>query len=280
MNPQDLVAGTMQVSSAPVIYAKLNEAMNSPRASIGYLSTIIGQDAGLSARLLRVVNSAFYGFPSKIDTISRAVIMIGTQQLRDLALATSVMKFFDNVPDNIVTMESFWKHSVTCGLAARALSTYCKESNVERFFVSGILHDIGKLIIYSKLPEKTREIFQAARIHNELIYKTEYKILHFDHGTVGSLLVKAWHLPQHLEEVIQYHHSPMLATRYRYEASIIHIADAIAHAMQIGSSGEQAVPSIANEAWELLDLSTDILPQIFDLIDRQANDVFDRFLAD
>ena len=280
MNPQDLVGGMIQVSSAPVIYARLNEAINSPRASIGYMSEIIGQDAGLSARLLRVVNSSFYGFPSKIDTISRAVIMIGTQQLRDLALATSVIKFFDNVPDDIVTMESFWKHSVVCALAARTLSTYCKESNVERFFVSGILHDIGKLIIYSKLPEKTQEIFRRVRDADEPVWKAENGVLNFDHGNVGAALIKAWHLPSNLEEVIQYHHSPMLATRYRYEASIIHCADAIAHAMQIGSTGEQAVPPIINEAWELLELSTDILPQIFDLIDRQAGDIFDRFLTD
>ena len=279
-SPDDFVNGSERLSTVPIVYAKLSEAINSPRSSVGYISTIIGQDASLTARLLRVVNSAFYGFPRKIDTISRAVLVVGTQQLRDLALATSVMKLFKKIPEKYVTMESFWRHSVSCGVAARTIAGYCREPNVERFFVAGILHDIGKLIIYDRMPDKSDVILKRAMESNELVYKVEQDIIGFDHAAVGGALIKAWRLPSNLEEVVMSHHAPILSTRYLRDASIIHVADAIVHAMQLGCSGEQFMPPVNEQAWKSLELSQEILPQIFDIVDRQSQDVFERFLAE
>jgi putative nucleotidyltransferase with HDIG domain len=269
-----------KLSSVSLVYTRLNEAINSPRSSVGYMSTIISQDPGLSARLLHIVNSAFFGFPRKIDTISRAVIVVGTQQLRDLALSTSVIKSFKRIPEKFVTIESFWKHSVACGTAARTIATLVREQNVEQFFVAGILHDIGRLIILEKAPEKAEEIFQRVTSSDEMVYQAERAVLGFDHAAVGSSLVQNWKLPLSLEQIIGFHHAPELATRYKVETAIVHLADAIVHAMQIGSSGEQSVPEVDEEAWESLGLSLDVLPRLFDMVDRQSNEVFDRFLSE
>jgi putative nucleotidyltransferase with HDIG domain len=279
-SPDDLVSGSERLSTVPLVFAKLNEAINSPRSSVGYISTIISQDASLTARLLRIVNSAFYGFPRKVDTISRAVLIVGTQQLRDLTLATSVIKMFKKIPDKYVTMESFWRHSVTCGVAARALAGLCRESNIERFFVAGILHDIGKLIIYDRLPDKSEQVLVRAYSNNELVYKVEQDIIGFDHAAVGGALVKAWRLPSNLEEMITNHHAPTLANRNVRETTIVHMADAITHAMQIGNSGEAFMPPVNEDAWKSLELSIDVLPQVFDVVERQSQDVFTQFLAD
>jgi putative nucleotidyltransferase with HDIG domain len=279
-SPRDLLRGMEQLSSVPLVYTRLNEAINSPRSSVGYMSTIISQDPGLSARLLHIVNSAFFGFPRKIDTISRAVIVVGTQQLRDLALATSVIKSFKRIPEKFVTIESFWKHSVACGTAARTIASLVGEKNVEQFFVAGILHDVGRLIIFEKLPDKSEEIFQCASSSDLTLFQAERKVLGYDHAAVGTSLVQNWKLPLSLEQIIGFHHAPELATRYNIETMIVHLADAIVHSMRIGSSGEQAVPCIDEDAWESLGLSLEVLPRLIDMVDRQSHEVFERFLAE
>ena len=126
----DLLKGVVSVSSLPGVYLRLSNVVGDPRSSASDVGRVIADDPGLTARLLRLVNSAMYGFPSKIETVSRAISIVGTQQLQDLALATSVIRLFANMPQELVTMESFWRHSVACGVAARALAGRRREPNV------------------------------------------------------------------------------------------------------------------------------------------------------
>ena len=153
ISPRDLLKGYVEVSSLPMIHLRLEEAINNQNKSMSDIAKVIREDPGLTARLLRIVNSAFYNFPSKIETISQAVTIVGTQQLSALALATSVMKMFKGLPQNLVSMDSFWRHSIACGLAARMIGSFRRETKPERFFVAGMLHDIGRLIMYTKIPD-------------------------------------------------------------------------------------------------------------------------------
>jgi HD-like signal output (HDOD) protein len=272
--PEDLLKGLVQVSSLPVIYTKINEAVNNPRSSMKDISDIIIDDPGLTSRLLQLVNSAFYGFPSKIDTVSRALSIVGTQQIRDLALATSIMSLFKGIPEDIVSMESFWRHSVACGLAAKILATYRRcEMNVERFFAAGIIHDIGRLIIYKKIPETAREMILRCKANRELLYLVEKEVIGFNHSDLGSVLVRFWNLPPSLEEVVAYHHSPQEARRYPIETSVVHVADIIAHAMQMGNSGEQYIPSLDEKALELIGIPSSVLSPTLDKLEREVKDV-------
>jgi HD-like signal output (HDOD) protein len=272
--PEDLLKGLVQVSSLPVIYTKINEAVNNPRSSMKDISDIIIDDPGLTSRLLQLVNSAFYGFPSKIDTVSRALSIVGTQQIRDLALATSIMSLFKGIPEDLVSMESFWRHSVACGLAAKILATYRRcEMNVERFFAAGIIHDIGRLIIYKKIPETAREMILRCKANRELLYLVEKEVIGFNHSDLGSVLVRFWNLPPSLEEVVAYHHSPQEARRYPIETSVVHVADIIAHAMQMGNSGEQYIPSLDEKALELIGIPSSVLSPTLDKLEREVKDV-------
>ncbi len=272
--PEDLLKGMVQLSSLPVIYSKVNEAVNNPRSSMKDISNIISDDPGLTSRLLQVVNSAFYGFPTKIETVSRALFIVGTQQIRDLALATSIMSLFKGIPEDLVSMESFWKHSVACGIAAKILATYRRsEMNVERFFAAGIIHDIGRLVIYMKIPEEAREMILLAKADGRSLYTVEKERLGFDHTKLGRVLVQFWNLPPSLEEVVAYHHSPREARRYPVETSVIHVADIIAHAMQIGSSGEHYIPALDEKAWELIGIPTSVLSPTMDQLEREVKDV-------
>lgn len=236
------------------------------------IGKIIGEDAGLTARLLMVVNSAFFNFPQRIESITKAIGIVGTQQLRDLALATSVIKLFKGIPSDLVDMEKFWKHSVAVGIAARTLATLRRETNVERFFVAGILHDIGRLVMYMKMPDQSREALLRAKATNELLYVAETAIIGFDHASVGRALMQAWKLSSYQEEVVGFHHRPNLATRFPVETAIVHVADIVAHGMGFGSSGEQFVPPLNAEVWERLALQVSVLAPACDQIDRQFDD--------
>lgn len=278
--PESLVRSVDSVSSLPTVFTRINEAVNNPKSSNKDISDIIEEDAGLTARLLHIANSAFFSFPKKIDTIGRAVTIIGTQQLRDLALATSVLAMFSGIPKELVDMEQFWKHSIATGIAARILATYRREPNVERFFVTGLLHDLGRLIFFMKLPDEISAAITRARNDKELLYKVEKEVFGFHHGDVGGALLSGWQLPDSICEAVLYHHSPRRAKRFPLDASIIHIADIIVNAFQFGSSGEVFVPAMQTEAWEQLGQTDSILPPAIQQLDRQFKDAVSIILPD
>ena len=278
-SPRELLKGYVEISSLPQVYVRLNEAVNNPRASMSDIARIISEDSGLTARLLRIVNSAFYGFPSKVESISRAVTILGTHELRALALATSVTTMFKGIPGDLVNMDSFWRHSIACGVAARILATYRRVPNAERFFIAGVLHDVGRLVMYMKIPDQSREAIMRSKEVHEPLYMAEREVIGFGHSAVGSLLLEAWKFPPGLEEAVGFHHNPNGAGRYPIEASIIHIADIIVHAMQLGANGEQFVPPLEPEAWERVGLPLSILSPALAQLENQFDDVVNTILV-
>ncbi|HTX99612.1 MAG TPA: HDOD domain-containing protein [Bacteroidota bacterium] len=271
-SPRDLLRGYVEISSLPMIHLRLDEAINNPRKSMADIAKIIREDPGLTARLLRIVNSAFYNFPSRVETISQAVTIIGTQQLGALALATSVMQMFKGLPEGFVSMDSFWRHCVGCGLAARVLATLRRETNAERHFVAGVLHDIGRLVMFTKAADATREALTRARDAQQLLYEEERETFGFTHAVVGGVLLQTWKLPASLEEVVMFHHNPKAATKYPVETAIVHVADIIAHAMELGGNGEQYVPPLDSEAWDKLGLPASALLTVMEQVERQFVD--------
>jgi len=280
ISPRDLLRGYVEVSSLPTIHLRLEEAINNPKKSMSDIAKVIREDPGLTARLLRIVNSAFYNFPSKVETISQAVTIVGTQQLSALALATSVMHMFKGIQSTLVSMDSFWRHSIACGLAARVLATMRRDTNAERFFVAGMLHDIGRLILYTKLTDKSQAILENARQRPQLLYESEREALGFTHAVVGGLLLQNWKLPTSLEEIVMYHHNPTSATRFPVETAIVHLADIIVHSMRLGTSGESYIPPIDPTAWEKLNLHPSALTSVEEQVDRQYQDSLRSMMAD
>jgi putative nucleotidyltransferase with HDIG domain len=279
-NPDDLLRGYVEVSSLPMIYYKINEAISNPRSSMADISKIISDDPGLTVRLLRIVNSAFYGFPSKIETITQALVIIGTNQLRDLALATSIMNLFEGIPKDLVSMESFWRHSIACGIAAKTLATYRNETNIERFLVAGMLHDIGRLILYKKASDQAREALLRSQNSKTLLFLMEQEVMGFDHASLGRRLLEVWNLPPSLGEAVAFHHKPHQTTRYPVEAAIVHVADIIVNALRWGSSGEYYVPPLEEKAWELIGLSTGILSSALESMNQQMDEITHSILQD
>ncbi|MFH1673170.1 MAG: HDOD domain-containing protein [Pseudomonadota bacterium] len=280
VDPHDLIKKNyIKLPSLSPIFNQINEAINNPRSSATQVAKIISNDSGLSAQLLKLVNSAFYNFPSKIDTISRAVAIIGTKQLSTLALGTCVTSAFQGVPSDLINMRSFWEHSIACGIIARLISSYKNNINTERFFLAGLLHDLGRLIIYKYLPAQAKQALLRARKTNNLLYKTEKEIMGFNHTVMGSILLKEWKLPVILENTIRHHHSPE-ASQMSLETSIIHLSDIVTNALGIGTSGEQLVPPLDVTAWEDIGLPAGILATTIKQANRHIAETVHIFFPD
>lgn len=152
MDIQELFKDETTIPSLPEIFYQFKQAIDDPESSFEEIGEIISNDPGLTARLLKIVNSAFFAFPQQIETISHAIGIVGREQLNDLVLSTVVMAQFKDIPQNLIDMESFWRHSIACGLSARIIASQKREANPERFFVAGLLHDIGLVVMCNKLP--------------------------------------------------------------------------------------------------------------------------------
>ena len=265
----EVIKGSIQLSSLPEIYFEIQTVLNDPHSSFNDIALVISSDVSLAARLMKIVNSAFYNFPNKIDNITHAVSIIGTWQLRDLALSTTVLSTFKNVPQKHIDMRSFWAHSITCGITARLIGIQNNEPNSERLFLAGLLHDVGRLVLLENLPEEADIIMDRYANENRLMRDLELEVLGFDHADIGAALMNHWNLPKSLSEVIAHHHDPIEAPSHGYEASILHLADIFAKTMQSGSSGDDCVPPLKPEAWEMAKLNEAFLPLLWNRVKAQ-----------
>ena len=246
------------VDSPPHVYVKLKKTLEDPRSSFKEFSSIIGNDPALSARLLKIVNSAFYGLESEVETITHALSIIGTEQLTQLVLATSVTKQFSGIPENLVSMDLFWRHSIACGVTAKIIADWIGERNLENYYLAGMLHDIGSLIIFKKFPVEAEKVLTRCRDKKECLFDVEREIFGSSHAKVGGKLLEGWGLPMSLCEPVYFHHRPNKAKDYPLVTKIIHVADSIVDEMNLGSSGEAIANSVSPKILD--ELGFDELP--------------------
>lgn len=262
LTPESLVNRSLELVSPPNTYLQLNALIQDPNSAIDDISAVINTDPALATRLLKIVNSPFYGFPSQINTISRAITIVGTRELTHLVLATSVLNSFKGIPDSLINMDQFWKHCFACAITSKLLAEEAGQRATERFFIAGLLHNIGSLVLYKSMPELAGEAIRSAEFGHEVLFKAEQRVIGFDHTEVGQALVKAWRLPNSLEEVARHHHTPSEAENFPLDVAIVHIADILVSSVPFGHSGDNHVPPLDPAAWELLGLDEYLIPDL------------------
>jgi len=245
----------------PAVVFELNEVVANPMSSAGHIAEVVNRSPSLTALLLKIVNSSFYGFPSKIDNVSHAVMLIGTREISELALGISILTIFKKIPKQIIDMYSFQKHSLACGIFSRVIAAHLNSYQTEQLFVSGLLHDLGRLILYIHFPKESHDIISRSRNRSKLLFKEERDYLGSDHSVVGKQLMQQWKLPLILENCVRYHHIPS-AAQHKAPATIVHLADIVVNSLGIGSSGEKFVPPLDNSAWEKLNFPISSLQKI------------------
>jgi len=250
--------------SLPSVGVRVNEMVNDPACSAADIGRVLSQDPSLTARLLRIANSAAYGLSNKVDTVSRAVAVIGIKRIRDLALATSTINAFEGIPNELVTMENFWRHSLYCGLAAHLLAERRNMKNAETLFIAGLLHDIGQLVLFKKAPHESKQaLMMSIEGPDELaMHKAEQQILGFDHAQVGAALLRHWNFPELLVECVEFHHVPEQAKKHPLETALVHIANSIATLAEINSVSEGDAERIDSAAWTVAGLGKEVIEPV------------------
>ncbi|HKJ09183.1 MAG TPA: HDOD domain-containing protein [Gammaproteobacteria bacterium] len=270
---QALIADSPELASLPEVVMRAVDMINDPRTSASDIGAVIRQDPALAMRLLGLVNSSFYGFPSRIETISRAVTVIGTLELLDLILGASVIKAFAGLPSTLVNMHKFWSHSLYTGLVTRGLAVRHRAPNPERYFVAGLLHDVGSLVLYLRRPEQAGQALALARDEGAVLSDAEQALFGFAHAELGAELMGNWKLPPALTEPVRFHHQPSAAVNYPLESALVHLADVIASSVMGCATDSDHVPPLDEAAWQLTGLSVNVIEPVLADADGEFADV-------
>jgi len=281
-NPQELVNGVSDLVSLPEVCIRVTELIDDPDSTADGVGKVISQDPALTIKLLKIANSSFYGFSTEIATVSKAVAVLGTKQIRDLVLATSVSKAFNGINNELVTMKNFWKHSIFCGLTARIIAYESRKAKGESVFIAGLLHDIGQLIMFSKLPDLSKEALMLSVEGPEemTLCDAEQQVFGFDHTQVGAELIQHWKLPVSIQECVEFHHDPVKAKEFPVEAAVIHLANSLACMAELEIFDESEMKKIDPAIWPILELDGEIMSPVVSGAQAQIAEVQSLLLMD
>jgi len=246
-----------ELISLPEVYLKVRRLMDDPHSDIYDFAEIISVDPNLSSRVLKVVNSAYFGFPEPVDSISRAVNLIGIGQLHNMVLGISAISSL-KLPNDILPLDTFWRASLFSGVLARLLAEQMKLAKSEHLFVAGLLHEIGHLVLYSKFPLQALAAQQLTETQGKQIHEAEMQVLGCHYGDIGAMLMANWKLSETLQTLTRNQPVPANASDLEVESTLMHLAHACAHA-RAKDSGAATDTSLDAEILGLTGLSQEEL---------------------
>jgi HD-like signal output (HDOD) protein len=267
---KSLVENVLQLISLPEIYLRLQQVIDDPDHTRDQVAEILSYDPSLSARVLRIANSSYYGFPREIESVASAVGIIGEIDLRNLVLATSVAGSMNALSYRGVNIDDFWLHSLRCGITARLIAKAIGGFSPETLFLAGILHDLGILVIYQHDATLAAAISRQIDQQHQLRDQAERELLGFDHAEVGALLLEAWGLSAELAELVRCHHQYQLAQDNKGASLMLALANLMA---QDGPAADiDSDPRLAAMIGQL-EISPDTLGRLVQDGGRQCDEV-------
>ena len=262
-----------RLPTLPTIYTKLTRLLRSPNATVREIGSIINEDQAMAVKVLKIVNSAFYGLTHKVGNLKHAIVILGLNQIRTLVLATSTLKMFQQLKsDNSFDMQKFWEHSIGCAVAARVLAETTYLGNPDDVFTGGLLHDIGKLIHALYLNEEFTAVVADVEVSGVPMIESEKKLLGYDHTYTGRELAIKWGLSQGTVDMIAHHHLSDSSGELTKEIAAVHIGNILSIALDLGSGGEKKVPIADMKAWEILGIELSNLESIMARIEKLFNE--------
>lgn len=278
--PEELISQTTELVSLPDIYVRIKAVIYDPNSTMTDVADVLSHDPAICARMLKVANSAFFGAPSRVETVKAAIRLLGTQQVHDLVLAATITKTFPDIPGNLISMEDFWINSLRCGLLARLLAEQCNSRDGERFFLASLLHDMGHLIMYQTVPEESQEALITARQDNKPLYMVERDIVGCDYGQVGSQLMQSWNFPDNWVQAVRYQNEPADVQDFSFEASIMHLSVRMKDMDSAAEAPVRGLTMIDPIAWEATGLSEDLVEPLLVEADEQLESAVETFFPE
>lgn len=261
----DLLRGDIQLATPPNIYFALKTVIDDPTKTSKDAGAVIETDAALAAKLLKIVNSAFYGFPSQIASIAKAITLVGTRELQNLVLATVVIERFSDLPGEMFSIHDFWAKNLHCALLTRELDAQLLgKKYAESSFLCGLIHNIGQLLFYKRIPLLAREVdllLQSQPQTDDV--ELEQQVIGFDHYQAGAELCRLWKLPEVIGDSIALHSSPTPDSPYNDLAEIVRLSSTIGKIDDALIANRLELPS--EQLSQILDKTNDEFEAIFKL---------------
>lgn len=255
-----IVQTTGDLPTLPPVANLVLDKLANPEATVGQLQEIISRDQSLAARILKIANSVFYGCSRNITKVSDAIVIIGFKSIKSLIMTTVLQDFLTNFG---LAEKLLWEHSLGSALGARIIAKAVKFSKVEEAFLSGLLHDLGKVVINLKLPQQMSLIIQEVYNHpGTSSSAVEQDMLGFNHAQVGQLVAQKWNFAEEIDEAIGAHHNPKQAKLMPALTCIIQLADAFANKLEIGPSRNPDLDLMLLDGVKLLHLNADDIEQL------------------
>lgn len=270
-----IAASFTKAISFPEVVLQLDDMLNDGVSNTNDFAQLISRDPGLTATLLKFANSPLYGFSGNVATVDRAVSLIGMREIRDLVLAVSARNAFDGVPNTLITMSDYWRHSLICGLACRRIAEVVRHGQRDVLFTAGLLHDIGQLAMFTEIPNECREVLIGAQYRSDEVdmFSLEREIVGFDHQDVGTKIAKEWRFPEILQDTMKYHHVPDEAPRHQFESYVVHVGNTMAVLVELEMDGFSQVPPVSANALDNIGLSEEQLLAMLPDIQAMFNDM-------
>ena len=263
----EIIRAVRDLPSLPVVVMELLETMEHDDANSIDLANKISQDQALAAKVLRLANSSFYGMSARVTTVPQAISILGFGTVRALVTAASISGAFVLDPQSSFNFAQFWKHAIATAICAKHI-TVPHRIAADIAFVTGLLHDIGQLVLATRFPQAYASVVEQCRASDCAVDVAERAVFDTDHATVGAALAAHWRFPLAMQQAVALHHDDALAGSDML-ASIIHVANAIAHALDLAADPMEAVPALAESAWLAVALDPASLARILPRIEAE-----------
>ncbi|MDQ7051418.1 MAG: HDOD domain-containing protein [candidate division KSB1 bacterium] len=259
-----------QLPTLPQVVMHLLKLIDNPASSVNQVSKIISQDQSLATKVLKLVNSPFYGMSKRIATLSQATVILGFNTIKNLALTTAIFDQLGNCENPQehcgFSREKFWQHSVACAVAAKTIAEHIRYEMPEEAFMAGLIHDIGKVVFDQFLHEEFMQALDFAYKHKVPLFEGEQHAIGAQHTDIGAWLGEKWNLPSHLIATIEFHHSLQNPEKYGEIVAIVHLANVLVRLEGFGHSGDPSQPIISEDIWHLININPDNVPQLLEEI--------------
>ncbi len=246
---KELSGTIVEMVTMPDIYIRIQSLIDDPDMGLVDIADAILYDIAISARLLKLANSSMFNFNAPVDTVMRAVNMLGPEEIHDLVLTTCVTRAFGGKFGNSMNIIDFWRNGARCASLCNSLAARCNKTDSERLFVQGLLHAIGHMVMYQVVPEDCQLALYRSQQSGLPLYLIEREIIGCDYADLGGELLQSWHIPETLHLPIRYHIEPENAEVYPIETSIVHIASHLSRASDFDVNTDAAVLNIDDFAW-------------------------------
>lgn len=259
---QEMIFCLDKLLSLPEVFHRIERELDSQQSSLEDVARLISNDPALSTRLLHVANSALFGFPSRITTVTRAVQLLGLRQVRDLSLAILVTSTFGDPGAKGFDARAYWRASVLRAVASTELARQSGMTEPERLFLLGLLADLGHMVMYLTIPDEARSAEDFANLNQQPLHLVERRAIGCDYGEVGAALLSQWRLPDSFARAVASQFEPRLAGSGAREAAIVHLASQIARADREDKTTAEVLGQCHPQVWELLNLEPEVLQRV------------------